>query len=62
MEINSSGITARDAAPNKAGISQDILSRTLAKAEETDRRRPPEEPKAPEPTGSSKQGRIDLYA
>lgn len=62
MEINSNSMAAREAALNKAGIGQDILSRTLAKAEENDERRPPKEPKAPEPASSSKQGRIDLYA
>jgi hypothetical protein len=62
MEINSSSMAARESALNKAGIGQEILSRTLAKAEETDERRSPKEPKAPEPTGSSKQGRIDLSA
>lgn len=62
MEINSNSLAAREASLNKAGIGQEILSKTLAKVEETDQRRSPREPKAPEPTGNSKQGRIDLYA
>ena len=62
MEINSSSIAAREAGLNKAGVGQDILSKTLAKTEENDQRRPPKEPKPTEPADSSKQGRIDLYA
>lgn len=62
MEINSISIAAREAALNKAGIGQDILAKTLAKTEENDQRRPPKEPKPPEPADTSKQGRIDLYA
>ena len=62
MEINTTSIAAREAALNKAGIGQDILSKTLAKVEENDERRSPKEPKPPEAANSAKQGRIDLYA
>jgi hypothetical protein len=62
MEINSMSIATREAALNKAGIGQDVLSRTLAKTEESEQRRPAKEPKPPEPVKSGKQGRIDLYA
>jgi hypothetical protein len=62
MEINSSTMAAREISLNRANSDQDILSKTLAKAEEGEQTRKASEPKAPEGPKSSKQGRIDLYA
>lgn len=62
MEINSSNFTSNSISLNKSAMDQDILARTLAKAEEGEQKRPVSEPKATEGPKSSKQGRIDLYA
>ena len=62
MDINSSTMATREINLNRANTEQDILSKTLVKAEEGEQTRKAAEPKAPEGPKSSKQGRIDLYA
>lgn len=62
MEINTSGMAAREMALNKANVGEEVLSRTMAKTEEGEQKREASEPKAPEGPKSSKQGRIDFYA
>lgn len=61
MEINMNSLAARETALNRAAAGQDVLNRTLEKAEEGEQERKVSEPKAPEGPKSSKQGRIDLY-
>ncbi len=62
MEVNMSGLAAREVSLNKANIDQDILQKTLAKSQEVQKPQEAGEPRPVEQTGSEKQGRIDLYA
>ncbi len=62
MEVNMSGLAAREVALNKANIEQDILQKSLAKSQEVQKPQEAGEPRPVEQTGSEKQGRIDLYA
>lgn len=62
MEVNMSGLAAREVSLNKATTEQDILQKTLAKTQEVLKTQEPGEPRPVEQTGSQKQGRIDLYA
>ena len=62
MEISSTTLAAREQMLNRANVGQDILQKTLEKAEEAkqvQQQDKPEEVRQPE---ADKQGRIDLYA
>ncbi len=62
MEVNMSGLATREMALNKANTEQEILQKTMAKAQEVQKPQEAGEPRPVEQTGSEKQGRIDLYA
>ncbi len=62
MEVNMSGLAAREISLNKANIEQEVLQKTLAKTQETLKPQEVGEPRPVEQTGGEKQGRIDIYA
>ena len=62
MEISSATLFNREQTLNKANVGQDILQKTLDKAEETkqvQQANKPEEVRKPE---ADKQGGLDFYA
>ncbi len=62
MEVNMSGMAAREMALNKANTDQEILQKSLAKTQEVLKPQEAGEPRPVEQTGTEKQGRIDTYA
>lgn len=62
MDVNMSGLAAREISLNKANTGQDILLKTLEKTEEGKQKQTPGAPRPVERVDSDKQGRIDLYA
>ncbi|MCP3932146.1 MAG: hypothetical protein GY705_23990 [Bacteroidetes bacterium] len=62
MEVNMSGLAAREVSLNKRNTEQEILQKTLAKTQEVQKQQEVDEPRPVEQTGTQKQGRIDLYA
>ena len=62
MEVNMSGLAAREVSLNKANNEQEILQKTLEKSQEVLKPQEAGEPRPVEQTGTQKQGRIDLYA
>ncbi len=62
MEVNMSGLAAREIALNKANSDQEILQRATAKQQEVQKQQEAAEPRPVEQTSSEKQGRIDIYA
>ncbi len=62
MEINATGFSARELAPNRANIDQELAQKAQQKDEETKEPQKALEPRPVEQASSDKQGRIDLYA
>ena len=62
MEISSATLFNREQSLNRANVGQDILQKTLEKAEETKQVQQADKPEAVRQTEADKQGRIDFYA
>ncbi|MBU0945158.1 MAG: hypothetical protein KJ804_11175 [Proteobacteria bacterium] len=59
MEISASSMAAREMTLNKANVEQDILQKTLEKAEQSQQS---DATKPVEQVTADNQGRIDFYA
>ena len=61
MEISATTLAAREQMLNRANVGQDILQRSLEKAEEAKQVQQQDKPQEVRQPEADKQGRIDLY-
>jgi len=62
MEISSATLANRELSLNRANVGQDILQKTLEKAEETKQVQQADKPEEVRKPEADKQSRIDFYA
>ncbi len=62
MEINAAGLAAREIAPNKNNVDQQLTQRAQEKDDSVQKSQKALEPRPVEQANPDKQGRIDIYA
>lgn len=61
MDIQSAGFIAKELAPNRASVEQELTQRAQDKGENAEQVKKPLEPRPVDQTGNEKLGRIDIY-
>lgn len=62
MEINATGIAAKELVPNKANIDQELTQKAQEKDETVQQTKKALEPRPVDQASGDKLGRIDIYA